>query len=63
MQPGGSADVSGGLVIGHIILEVDGKSMRSLEHKEAAKAIAEAFKNKSLKHMDFTVIAPGTEIL
>lgn len=37
--------------------------MRSLEHKEAAKAIAEAFKNKSLKHMDFTVIAPGTEIL
>ena len=55
-QPGGSAHASGGLQLGHIILEVNGKSLKDLEHREAAKVIAEAFKNKSTKHMDLTVL-------
>ncbi|WAR30632.1 WHRN-like protein, partial [Mya arenaria] len=46
LQPGGSAYESGGLKVGHVILEVNGQSLQGLEHVTAAKTIAEAFKDK-----------------
>jgi len=45
-KPGGSAYESGGLKVGHVILEVNGQRMRGLEHIAAAKTIAEAFKDR-----------------
>lgn len=51
IQPGGSAHESGGLKVGHVILEVNGRSLLGLEHKDAARAIAEAFKNKNANQM------------
>ncbi|KAK3594599.1 hypothetical protein CHS0354_000392 [Potamilus streckersoni] len=55
IQPGGSAYQSGGPKVGHIILEVNGQTLVGLEHLEAAKAIAEAFKDKSENWMELLV--------
>ena len=54
-QPGGSAYESGGLKVGHVILEVNDESLVGLEHITAAKTIAEAFKNKSHDQMELLV--------
>lgn len=45
--------------MGHIILEVNGISLRGRQHKEAATIIAEAFKTKDKNHVDFLVAEPG----
>lgn len=58
-QKGGSAHNCGQLKVGHIILEVNGVSLRGREHKEAARIIAEAFKTKDKNHIDFLVAEPG----
>ena len=38
-----------------MILEVNGVSLRGREHRDAARIIAEAFKNKERDHVDFLV--------
>ena len=54
-QPGGSAYESGGLKVGHVILEVNSECLVGLEHIAAAKTIAECFKNKTSDQMDLLV--------
>ncbi|XP_078685321.1 whirlin-like isoform X8 [Branchiostoma floridae x Branchiostoma belcheri] len=56
IQPGGSADQSGALQVGHVILEVDGKSLQGLEHKDAARAIAQAFRTPAKDYVQFLVM-------
>nr|XP_033818167.1 whirlin-like [Geotrypetes seraphini] len=55
IQRGGSAHNCGKLKVGHVILEVNGTSMRGKEHREAACIIAEAFKSKEKDYIDFLV--------
>ena len=45
--------------VGQIILEVNGKSFRGLEHQQCAKIIAEAFKDKKTGHIEMTVLDPN----
>ena len=55
LQKGGSAHNSGQLKVGQVILEVNGVSLRGMEHRSAARLIAEAFKTKERDHIDFLV--------
>ncbi|XP_007474582.2 whirlin isoform X1 [Monodelphis domestica] len=55
IQRGGSAHNCGKLKVGHVILEVNGMTMRGKEHREAARIIAEAFKMKDRDYVDFLV--------
>lgn len=55
IQRGGSAHNCGQLKVGHVILEVNGQTLRGKEHKEAAQIIAEAFKTKERDYIDFLV--------
>uniref|UniRef100_A0A8C4XC10 Whirlin n=1 Tax=Erpetoichthys calabaricus TaxID=27687 RepID=A0A8C4XC10_ERPCA len=55
IQRGGSAHACGKLKVGHVILEVNGVSLRGKEHKDAARMIAEAFKTKERDYIDFLV--------
>ncbi|XP_074655766.1 whirlin-like [Tubulanus polymorphus] len=55
IQPGGSAHESGGLKVGHVLLEVNGKSLKNLEHRDAARVIAEAFKRRDTDSMELLV--------
>ena len=41
--------------MGHVILEVNGVTLRDKEHREAARIIAEAFKSKERDYIDFLV--------
>ncbi|KAK7933407.1 hypothetical protein WMY93_004303 [Mugilogobius chulae] len=59
IQKGGSAHNCGQLRVGHVIMEVNGVSLRGREHKEAARIIAEAFKTKEQDYVDFLVLEPG----
>ncbi|XP_046924365.1 whirlin [Lynx rufus] len=55
IQRGGSAHNCGQLKVGHVILEVNGLTLRGKEHREAARIIAEAFKTKERDYIDFLV--------
>ncbi|XP_037652861.1 whirlin isoform X2 [Choloepus didactylus] len=55
IQRGGSAHNCGQLKVGHVILEVNGLTLRGKEHREAARIIAEAFKTKDRDYVDFLV--------
>ena len=55
LQRGGSAHNCGQLKVGHVILEVNGVTLRGKEHREAARVIAEAFKTKERDYIDFLV--------
>nr|XP_025744496.1 whirlin isoform X5 [Callorhinus ursinus] len=55
IQRGGSAHNCGQLKVGHVILEVNGLTLRGKEHREAARIIAEAFKTKERDYVDFLV--------
>ncbi|CAL8317833.1 unnamed protein product [Lota lota] len=55
IQRGGSAHSCGRLRVGQVILEVNGVSLRGREHRDAARLIAEAFKDKERDHVDFLV--------
>ncbi|XP_038230861.1 whirlin isoform X2 [Dermochelys coriacea] len=55
IQRGGSAHNCGKLKVGHVILEVNGTTLRGKEHREAVRVIAEAFKTKEKDHIDFLV--------
>ncbi|KAJ0019794.1 hypothetical protein NQD34_007363 [Periophthalmus magnuspinnatus] len=59
IQKGGSDHNCGQLRVGHVIVEVNGVSLRGREHKEAARIIAEAFKTKDQDYVDFLVLEPG----
>ena len=49
------------LRVGHVLLDVDGRSLRGLEHKEACRLIAESFKNKRRDTMEFHVMETPAE--
>ena len=51
----GSAHNCGQLKVGHVILEVNGLTLRGKEHREAARVIAEAFKTEERDYVDFLV--------
>ncbi|XP_078475225.1 whirlin [Lampetra planeri] len=55
VQEGGSAHASGLLRVGQLLLEVDGTSLRGLQHHDAARAIALAFREPSTSHISFLV--------
>ncbi|CAF0964568.1 unnamed protein product [Rotaria magnacalcarata] len=61
MQPDGCAYVSSGLRVGHVIIGLNGYSMKELLHKEAALFIASSFKDKSTSSMDLLVVEPLTK--
>ncbi|XP_075909062.1 whirlin [Petromyzon marinus] len=55
VQEGGSAHASGLLRVGQLLLEVDGTSLRDLQHHDAARTIALAFREPSTSHISFLV--------
>ncbi|RUS92233.1 hypothetical protein EGW08_000086 [Elysia chlorotica] len=55
VQPGGSAFESGGLKVGHVILEVNGQPIVGLSHNAAARVIAEAFKSRTSDRMELLI--------
>ncbi|XP_066514481.1 whirlin-like [Hoplias malabaricus] len=55
IQKGGSAYLCGQLRVGQVILEVNGVSLKGMEHRDAARLIAEAFKTKEKDHIDFLI--------
>ncbi|XP_036454462.1 whirlin [Colossoma macropomum] len=55
IQKGGSAHLSGQLRVGQVILEVNGVSLKGMEHRDAARLIAEAFKTKEKDYIDFLI--------
>ncbi|CAF1588201.1 unnamed protein product, partial [Didymodactylos carnosus] len=59
LQPDGSAYLSSGLRVGHLILGLNGYSMKGLLHREAAMFIASAFKDHSTSKMDLMVSEPN----
>ncbi|UJR29821.1 hypothetical protein I4U23_017364 [Adineta vaga] len=58
MQPDGCAYISSGLRVGHVIIALNGYSMKGLLHREAALFIASTFKDKTSSHMDLLVVEP-----
>ncbi|XP_060763368.1 whirlin [Neoarius graeffei] len=55
IQKGGSAHLCGQLRVGQVILEVNGVSLKGMEHRDAARVIAEAFKTKEKDYIDFLI--------
>ncbi|XP_053085161.1 whirlin [Pangasianodon hypophthalmus] len=55
IQKGGSAHLCGQLRVGQVILEVNGMSLKGMEHRDAARVIAEAFKTKEKDYIDFLI--------
>ncbi|XP_053337642.1 whirlin [Clarias gariepinus] len=55
IQKGGSAHLCGRLRVGQVILEVNGMSLKGMEHRDAARVIAEAFKTKEKDYIDFLI--------
>ncbi|XP_048043273.1 whirlin [Megalobrama amblycephala] len=55
IQKGGSVHISGQLRVGQVILEVNGVSLKGMEHRDATQVIAEAFKTKDKDHVDFLI--------
>ncbi|CAF0881838.1 unnamed protein product [Adineta steineri] len=58
MQPDGCAYISSGLRVGHVIIGLNGYSMKGLLHREAALFIASSFKDKTTSQMDLLVVEP-----
>lgn len=58
MQPDGSAYISSGLRVGHVITNVNGRSMKGLAHREAALVLAHAFKEKNSSQIELLVVQP-----
>ncbi|XP_077987158.1 whirlin-like [Glandiceps talaboti] len=56
IQYGGSAYHNSNLKRGHVILSVNGKSLKGLAHRDAAKILAGAFKDKTTDIMELVVI-------
>lgn len=47
--------ISGKLRVGHVILEVNGVSLKGMEHRDATRVIAEAFQTKEKDYVDFLI--------
>lgn len=47
--------ISGQLRVGQVILEVNGMSLHGMEHRDATRVIAEAFKTKDKDYVDFLI--------
>ncbi|KAK3088550.1 hypothetical protein FSP39_020476 [Pinctada imbricata] len=62
IQPGGSAHASGRLRVGHVILEVNGQSLAGMQHLEAARTIAEAFKRAGPDGVELLVTDKNIQI-
>nr|KAG5705752.1 hypothetical protein BaRGS_027411 [Batillaria attramentaria] len=62
-KPGGSAYESGGLKVGHVILEVNNVSTVGKGHTEVAKFIAETFKDKEQDRMELLVTESSDDIM
>lgn len=58
MQPDGSAYISSGLRVGHVITSVNGRSMKGLAHRDAALVLAHAFKEKTSSQIELLVVQP-----
>ncbi len=58
LKPDGCAYVSSGLRVGHVIIGLNGYSMKGLLHREAALLIASSFKDKNTSRMDLLVVEP-----
>lgn len=58
MQPDGSAYISSGLRVGHVITTVNGRSMKGLSHRDAALYLAQAFKDKNTAQIQLVVVQP-----
>lgn len=56
LQKGGSVHLCGQLRVGQVILEVNGVSLKGMEHRDATRLIAEAFKTKDKDHVDFLIM-------
>ncbi|XP_071802297.1 whirlin-like isoform X1 [Asterias amurensis] len=56
IQYEGSAYHNSNLKVGHVILKVNGRSLRGLSHQQATRCIALAFKNKANDSINFLVI-------
>lgn len=54
-QKGGCVHISGQLRVGQVILEVNGVSLKGMEHRDATRVIAEAFKTKDKDYVDFLI--------
>jgi hypothetical protein len=57
-KPEGCAYVSSGLHVGHVIVGLNGYSMKGLSHREAALFLASSFKDKNTSRMDLLVVEP-----
>uniref|UniRef100_A0A8C1Z885 Whirlin b n=1 Tax=Cyprinus carpio TaxID=7962 RepID=A0A8C1Z885_CYPCA len=55
IQKGGCVHISGQLRVGQVILEVNGMSLKGMEHRDATRVIAEAFKTKDKDYVDFLI--------
>ncbi|XP_070175675.1 whirlin-like [Littorina saxatilis] len=63
VQPGGSAFESGGLRVGHVILEVNGIPLAGRGHTEVARLIAETFKDKEEERMELLVTDSSQSVM
>ncbi len=50
--------MSSGLRVGHVIVGLNGYSMKGLLHRDAALFLASSFKDKNSSHMDLLVVEP-----
>ncbi|TRY94032.1 hypothetical protein DNTS_011948 [Danionella cerebrum] len=55
IQKGSSAHICGRLRVGQVILEVNGVSLKGMEHRDATRVIAEAYKTKDKDFVDFLI--------
>uniref|UniRef100_A0A671S389 Whirlin-like n=1 Tax=Sinocyclocheilus anshuiensis TaxID=1608454 RepID=A0A671S389_9TELE len=55
IQKGGCVHISGQFRVGQVILEVNGVSLKGMEHRDATRVIAEAFKTKDKDYVDFLI--------
>ncbi|XP_018908280.1 whirlin isoform X5 [Bemisia tabaci] len=52
----GAAFDAGGLEVGQLILEVDGRKVEGMQHQEVARLIAESFARRDVNYIEFLVI-------
>ena len=51
--------MSSGLRVGHVIVGLNGYSMKGFTHRDAALFLASAFKDKNTSQMDLLVVQPN----
>lgn len=56
LQENGAAHDAGGLEVGQLILEVDGRRVDGLPHQAVARLIAESFAKRDRQDIEFLVV-------